>query len=74
MIIDHSGQSEWLASTCSELPNANATKVNQQLQVGKEMGMFSSMNTCQSFASDVIRKSRIRPIEYDSIIPEYSGY
>ncbi len=64
-ITDHSGQSEDPNATCEEIPWADENKVNEQLEIGKRLGKWTTGNNCQTFAGEVLLKSDTRPKPFE---------
>ena len=54
-VVDHTGQSDDPGTTCVEIPDANETCVNSQLDLGRATGRWGPNNNCNTFADEVIQ-------------------
>ena len=70
-INDHTGQSTMPDASCEEQPYADEDKVNELLEIGKPLGVWSTYNQCQSFATSVLVQSDKRYPYPTDIIPEF---
>lgn len=55
--IDHSGRSTQPGASCTTIDNVDEDKVNEQLELDRDLGNWGSGNHCQTFARDVLRNS-----------------
>jgi RHS repeat-associated protein len=63
-IVDHAGRSKQPGASCKKVEGVDEKAVNDQLQIGQQLGRFTPWNQCQSFVNQVLEKARIpRPIK-----------
>jgi hypothetical protein len=58
-VSDHSCDK---AETCTDYPEMDEACVNNELEVGKQIGRFSPLNNCQSYVYDVFQKCSKSPL------------
>jgi len=58
---DHSGQGNQQGSTCRIAPGADVNKVNSDLRLGQNHGIFGPLNNCQTVVNRIIRNASPAP-------------
>jgi len=53
-INDHTGEGDKPGSHCEPVNNVDAECVNEELEIGKELGAWSAWNNCNTFANEVL--------------------
>jgi len=56
-VCDHSKRNK-KGAECEKVENVNEKKVNDQLKLGRPLGVWTSTNQCQSFAKSVINSAK----------------
>ena len=63
-VTDHTGRSDQEGAECEVVPNVNEDLVNQQLEIGRDLGTWGVNNHCQSFVDQVLDNATIDAITY----------
>ncbi len=59
---DHSGRSTQEGASCELIEDVDEEKVNDQLELDRDLGKWSIDNQCQTFSRDVIRNASTKYI------------
>ncbi len=59
---DHAGRSTQEGASCELVKNVDEDKVNDQLELDRNLGNWWPNNQCQTFARDVLRNASTRYI------------
>ncbi len=59
-VTDHSGRSTQDGASCEVVEDVDEERVNEQLELDRDLGQWGFGNQCQSFVRDVLRSSSTR--------------